>query len=158
MKGNALVTNVSNSLLSTAGTANDVLGHIPFVQGDNGQFTVFGKGTPLIYLNGRQLRDLSELERLSSKDIQSVEVITNPGAEYDVTVKSVIKIKTVKPKGEGFSTNINASVIQDHNFNHSEQLNMNYRHGGLDLFANIYYSRMGNYQEQRDKHYMAASI
>lgn len=154
MKGNALVTNVSNSLLSTAGTANDVLGHIPFVQGDNGQFTVFGKGTPLIYLNGRQLRDLSELERLSSKDIQSVEVITNPGAEYDVTVKSVIKIKTVKPKGEGFSTNINASVIQDHNFNHSEQLNMNYRHGGLDLFANIYYSRMGNYQEQRDKHYI----
>lgn len=154
MKGNALVTNVSNSLLSTAGTANDVLGHIPFVQGDNGQFTVFGKGTPLIYLNGRQLRDLSELERLSSKDIQSVEVITNPGAEYDVTVKSVIKIKTVKPKGEGFSTNINASVIQDHNFNHSEQLNMNYRHGGLDFFANIYYSRMGNYQEQRDKHYI----
>lgn len=60
----------------------------------------------------------------------------------------------MKPKGEGFSTNINASVIQDHNFNHSEQLNMNYRHGGLDLFANIYYSRMGNYQEQKDKHYI----
>ena len=154
MKGNALVTHVSNSLLSTAGTANDVLAHIPFVQGDNGQFTVFGKGTPLIYLNGRQLRDLSELERLSSKDVQSVEVITNPGAEYDVTVKSVIKIKTVKPKGEGFSTNIHAGIIQDHNFNHFEQLNMNYRHGGLDLFANIYYSHMGNYQEQKDKHYI----
>ena len=154
MKGNALVTNVANSLLSTAGTANDVLTHIPFVQGNNGDFTVFGKGTPLIYLNGRQLRDLSELARLSSKDIQSVEVITNPGAEYDVTVKSIIKIKTVKPQGEGFSTNVNAGIIQDHNFNHYEQLNMNYRHGGLDVFANLYFSRMGNYQEQKDKHYI----
>lgn len=154
MKGNSLVTSVSNSLLSTAGTANDVLTHIPFIQGDNGEFTVFGKGTPLIYLNGRQLRDLSELERLSSKDIQSVEVITNPGAEYDVTVKSVIKIKTVKPKGEGFSTDVNAGIIQNHNFNHFEQLNMNYRRGGLDLFATIYYSHTGNYQEQKDKHYI----
>lgn len=154
MKGNALVTHVSNSLLSTAGTANDVLTHIPFVQGDNGEFTVFGKGTPLIYLNGRQLRDLSELERLSSKDIQSVEVITNPGAEYDVTVKSIIKIKTVKPKGEGFSTDVKAGITQDHNFNHFEQLNMNYRHGGLDLFTNLYYSHTGNYQEQKDKHYI----
>jgi len=154
MKGNALVTNVANSLLSTAGTANDVLTHIPFVQGNNGDFTVFGKGTPLIYLNGRQLRDLSELARLSSKDIQSVEVITNPGAEYNVTVKSIIKIKTVKTQREGFSTNVNTGIIQDHNFNHYEQLNMNYRHGGLDVFANFYFSRMGNYQEQKDKHYI----
>lgn len=156
MKGNALVTHVSNSLLSTVGTANDVLAHIPFVQDGNDGFTVFGKGTPLIYLNGRQLRDLGELERISSKDIESVEVITNPGAEYDVTVKSVIKIKTVKPKGEGFGTNVYAGIIQDHNFNHFEQLNMNYRHGGLDLFANIYYSHTGNYQEQKDKHRVEA--
>lgn len=154
MKGNALVTNVANSLLSAAGTANDVLTHIPFVQGDDGKFTVFGKGTPLIYLNGRLLRDLGELNRLSSKDIQSVEVITNPGAEYDVTVKSVIKIKTVKPKGEGFSAHVNAGITQDHHFNHFEQLNLNYRRGGLDLFANLYYSRTGNYQEQKDKHYI----
>lgn len=156
MKGNALVAQVANSLLSTAGTANDVLAHIPFVQGDNGGFTVFGKGTPLIYLNGRLLRDLGELERLSSKDIESVEVITNPGAEYDVTVKSVIKIKTVKPKGEGFGARVYAGIIQDHNFNHFEQLDMNYRRGGLDLFANIYYSRMGNYQKQKDKHHVEA--
>lgn len=155
MKGNALVTNVANSLLSAAGTANDVLTHIPFVQGDNGEFTVFGKGTPLIYLNGRQLRDLSELGRLNSKDIQSVEVITNPGAEYDVTVKSVIKIKTVKPQGEGFSSEVYAGVTQNHNFNHFEQLDLNYRRGGLDVFASLYYARMGNYQEQKDKHYIA---
>lgn len=106
MKGNSLVTSVSNSLLSTLGSAGEVLAHVPFVQAKDDGYTVFGKGTPLIYLNGRQVRDLTELDRLDAKDIQSVEVITNPGAEYDVTVKSVIKIKTVKPKGEGVGANV----------------------------------------------------
>ncbi len=154
MKGDALVTDVSNSLLSTVGTANDVLARIPFVQGSDGEFTVFGKGTPLIYLNGRLLRDLDELERLSSKDIQHVEVITNPGSEYDVTVKSVIKIKTVKPQGEGFSINAMAGFTQNHHFNHNEQLNLNYRHGGLDMFANLYYSKGSGHQEQRSKQHV----
>lgn len=53
MKGNSLVTSVSNSLLSLAGTGNDVLARIPFVQGNDGEFTVFGKGTPP-YLYQRQ--------------------------------------------------------------------------------------------------------
>ncbi len=152
MKGNALVANVSSTLLSTAGTANDVLARIPFVQGNEGEFTVFGKGTPLIYLNGRLLRDLGELSRLDSKNIQSVEVITNPGSEYDVTVKAIIKIKTVKPKGEGFSVDAYGGITQRHDFSHFEWLTLNYRRGGLDIFGDIYYSLNRSRQEQRDKH------
>lgn len=152
MKGNALVTHVSSSLLSSAGTANDVLARIPFVQGSDGEFTVFGKGTPLIYLNGRLLRDMGELDRLDSKDIQSVEVITNPGSEYDVTVKAVIKIKTVKPKGEGFSTDAYAGATQRHDFSHFEWLTLNYRRGGLDIFGDVYYAHTANRQEQHDLH------
>lgn len=152
MKGNSLVTNVSSTLLSAAGTANDVLARIPFVEGNDGDFTVFGKGTPLIYLNGRLLRDLGELSRLDSKDIQSVEVITNPGSEYDVTVKAVIKIKTVKPKGEGVSADVYGGVTQRHDFSHFEWLTLNYRRGGLDVFGDVYYSLNRGRQEQRDKH------
>lgn len=155
MKGNSLVTSVSNSLLSLAGTGNDVLARIPFVQGNDGEFTVFGKGTPLIYINGRLMRDNTELERLNSRDILSVEVITNPGSEYDVTVKSVIKIKTVKPKGEGFSVNARTGLTQNHQTGTDNQLNLNYRRGGLDIFAGIYQSIRQTYQNQGDKHYVA---
>lgn len=154
LKGSSLVANIQNTMLSVAGTANDVLKRIPGLQGDNGSFTVFGKGTPLIYINGRQVRDNSELDRLSSQEILSVELITNPGAEYDATVKSVLKIRTVKRTGEGFGVNARAYISQSHETSHLEQVNVNYRRGGLDLFATGQYSLWQQQQEQRDKHHV----
>ena len=52
MKGDALVTSVQNSVLAKAGSANDVLGKVPGILKDKDSFEVFGKGTPLIYING----------------------------------------------------------------------------------------------------------
>lgn len=79
IKGNALVTTVVNSQLSHAGTANDVLRQVPMVTGRDGNFEVFGKGVPLIYINGHVVQDKNELAQLNSQDIKNVEIITNPG-------------------------------------------------------------------------------
>lgn len=87
IKDGNLVTRIENSLLSKSGTGNDVLKHIPGIQEKEGKFTVFGKGTPIIYINGREIRDLSELDRLSSTEIRQVEVVTNPGARYKANAK-----------------------------------------------------------------------
>ena len=92
IKGDALVTNVAGSQLEHAGTANDVLMQVPMVLGRDGSFEVFGKGSPAIYINGREVQDLTQLSQLNSADIQNVEVITNPGSKYDASVKSVIRI------------------------------------------------------------------
>ncbi|MCS3156262.1 TonB-dependent receptor [Phocaeicola dorei] len=80
IRGDALVTNIQNSILSKAGSASDVLGKVPGVIKERDSYEVLGKGTPLIYINGRQVRDDSELDQLNSEDIKSVEVVTNPGA------------------------------------------------------------------------------
>ena len=93
IKGDALVTNVENSILSQAGTANDVLAQVPMVLGRDGNYEVFGKGVPVIYINGRMVHDTNELSQLNSADIRSVEVITNPGAKYDASVTSVIRMQ-----------------------------------------------------------------
>ena len=79
IKGDALVTNVAGSQLEHAGTANDVLTQVPMVLGRDGNFQVFGKGTPAIYINGREVLDMAQLSQLNSADIKNVEVITNPG-------------------------------------------------------------------------------
>lgn len=92
LKGSALVTRVSGTPLEHAGTANDVLPQIPMVLGSDGNFEVFGKGSPAIYVNGRLLQDNSELAQISSADIKSVEVVTNPGAKYSADTKAVINI------------------------------------------------------------------
>lgn len=77
MKGNALVTDVQNSLLSKAGSASDVLARIPRVSKSKDKFVVFGKGTPLIYINGRLVRDNTELEQLNSTDIKTCRTFDN---------------------------------------------------------------------------------
>ena len=100
LKRDALVTTVQGSALSRAGTANDVLARVPGVISSNGGIEVFGKGTPLIYINGRQMRNTSELDQLNSSQVKNVEVVTNPGARYDATVNAVIRMTTIKPIGE----------------------------------------------------------
>ena len=63
--------------------------------------SVLGKGTPLIYINNRLVRNDNELERLSSTHIKKVTVITNPGPEYDASVSAVVLIEAIRPPGEG---------------------------------------------------------
>ena len=147
MKGDAMVTSVENSVLSKVGSANDVLTKIPGITKKQDAFEVFGKGTPLIYINGRKLHDLSELEQLNSDEIKNVEVIRNPGSRYDATVKAVIRIQTVKRQGDGFGFNLRSSYYQSDNTDLIEQVNFNYRHNNLDIFGAVHYSLTDSWQE-----------
>lgn len=151
MKGDTLVTSVQNSVLAKAGSANDVLGKVPGILKDKDSFEVFGKGTPLIYINGREVRDKSELEQLSSEDIKHVELITNPGARYDATVNAVVRIQTIRRTGDGFGFNLNSSYYQSENVDLVEQADVNYRHNGLDMFAMFRYDKM-EFRERTNVH------
>jgi len=147
IKDDAFVTIIQNSVLEKAGTANNVLKRLPMLQGDDGVFEVFGKGTAVIYINNRKLRDASQLDNLSSKDIQSVDIVTNPGAAYDASVKSIIRIRTKRKVGDGFSFDLRSSYYQSENTDLVEQLNMNYRIKGLDIFQTLKYIRDNSLQE-----------
>ena len=120
---------------------------MPGIVKDKDGFNVLGKGTPLIYLNGRQLRDLSELDRIRSEEIKSVEVITNPGARYDATVKAVVKIHTLPRKGDGISLDLNSTYSQSQNVDLLENAGINYRHENLDIFGRVSYNRYAYLQD-----------
>lgn len=136
-----LQMNVQGTVLSKMGTAEDVLKHIPGIQKKKEDYEVFGKGTPVIYVNGRQLRDLSELDQLKSDDIKNVELITSPGARYDASVKAVVRITTRPLNGEGFGLDVRSGYSQWEYAGLTEQLNWNYRHDKLDVFGTIYYKK-----------------
>src|SRR5690606_21083666 len=68
LRDDAVVATVQNTVLSKAGTGNDVLKRLPAITGDDGDFTVFGKGKAKIYINNREMRDPSELDLISSYD------------------------------------------------------------------------------------------
>ncbi len=144
-----LQTHVQGTVLSKMGTAEDVLNHIPGLQKKNGAYEVFGKGTPIIYVNGRQLRDLSELDQLKSEDIKNVELITSPGARYDASVKAVVRITTKPINGEGFGFDVRSGYNQWEYAGFVEQLNWNYRRDKLDVFGTVYYRKSEGFDESR---------
>lgn len=135
-----LQTNVENTVLSKLGTANDVLAHIPGLQKNGDDYSVFGKGTPIFYINGRLVRNQTELDQLKSENIKSIVLVTSPGSRYDASVRAVVKIKTKLPQGEGFSFDNRLVYGQSENADLIEQLNINYRHRGLDAFGMLYFS------------------
>lgn len=149
LRNDALVTTVQNSVLSKAGTANDVLKRLPSIMGDNGEFSVFGKGQAKIYINNREMRDLSELDNLSSADIKDVEIVNNPGARYDASVKAVIRINTVRRVGDGLGFDVRSSYFQSQNTDLTEQLSVNYRKKGWDIFGTFNFYRYANLQDSK---------
>lgn len=149
-KGDAMVTTVSGTVLEKAGTAENLLDKIPNVTAQDGAVTVFGRGTPEIYINGRKIRNQQELDQLSSDNIKSVEVVSNPGARYDASVKAVIRIFTKKVEGEGFGFNNRALIRHRDEYGWSayDQLNLNYRKNGFDLSAMLL---AGDYRNGNDQ-------
>ena len=143
--GNGLITEVAGSVLEQVGSAEDLLSRIPgLIKGKDG-IEVIGKGSPLYYINGRKVRNIAELKRLRSYEILSVEVINTPGAQYDATVSSVVRIKTVRRAGEGLSFDLGVQDEQSlrirKNNDQTHWLNMNYRINNVDIFTG------GNYSE-----------
>lgn len=147
VRDDALVTSIENTVLSKAGTANDVLKRLPSVTGDDGAFEIFGKGAAKIYVNNREMRDPSELDRINSSDIREVEIVYNPGARYDASVKAIIRIYTVRKVGDGFGFDLRSTYLQSENTDLREQLNVNYRKNGLDFFGTLRYVRNAYVQE-----------
>ena len=138
LQGNSLMMNVEGTVMERLGTAEDVLTRVPMIVKRGEGFEILGKGAPLIYLNNRKLTDLQELRNIQSDFIRSVEVIQNPGARYDASVNAVIIIRTKRAAGEGLGVELSSWSRSGRGYANNERINLTYRTGGLELFANLF--------------------
>ena len=138
LQGNSLVMNVEGTVMERMGTAEDVLTRVPMISKKGEAFEILGKGVPQIYLNNRKLTDLQELKNIQSDNIKNVEVIQNPGARYDATVNAVIIIRTKRSAGEGLGVELTSWSRKGCGYANNERINLTYRKGGLELFANLF--------------------
>ncbi|MDQ1769535.1 outer membrane beta-barrel protein [Labilibaculum sp. A4] len=98
-KRGKIIMNVVNTSISDLGSTIDVLERAPGVIIDNqNNISVFGKGSPLIFIDDKEVVVNNELESIQSDDIASIEIDRNPSAVYSSNARSVIRIKTKKAK------------------------------------------------------------
>lgn len=137
MTSGGMTVDVQHSILHDVGTADDLLSMLPLVKARNGKYEVLTKGEPEIYINNKKVRDPIELKQLKSADVKSVDIITAPGAKYNAEVNAVIRIKTLKTQGDGFSLMATTQTWKNNKWNNYDDLTLKYRTGGLEAFANV---------------------
>ena len=139
-KGTRISTNVAQSTLQKLPTTDMLLNFLPGVSTSytGGGFEVFGKGNPIFYINNRRVRNLDEVYQLSPKDIERIEMETQPGAAFDNTVGAVIYIILKKKPGDGLSGAVeNTFYFFKKGIMDETWLSLNYRKGKTDWFTSI---------------------
>lgn len=147
LEGNAIMASIQGSYLEKAGTAYDLLEQIPGIAKNAGEIEVIGKGTPQIYINGKLMRNSSELDQLASSQVKTVKVIRTPGTKYDASVNAIVLIKTIKPIGEGMAIDSRTMLGVKHYLYGTEEVNLNFRRNKLDIFGMLEYNKD---KEQQD--------
>ncbi len=151
IKGDAMRTTVAGTILEKAGTVSDALSKIPSLEAErDAAVKVLGRGEAEVYINGRKVQDITELSRLRSDQIQHVDVVQNPGARYAASVKAVVRITLKKAQGEGFSFQDNAGFIYQYGHTLNNNLDVNYRTGGLDVTASLWAGRFGHWKSLQE--------
>ena len=137
------VLNVDASVTNVGATALEVLEKAPGVTVDkDGNISLKGKQGVMVMMDGRSTylsaTELSNyLKSLPASAIDQIEIMTNPSAKYDAAGNSgIINIKSKKNKQKGFNGSLTANYGQGAYWKANTSINLNYRTGKFNFFAN----------------------
>ena len=135
------VFNVGEDLMSSSGSASDLMQNIPSVQMDvEGNISMRGSENVQILINGRTsslLKGASRaavLQQIPANTIERIEVITNPSARYKPDGTSgIINIVLKKEKRAGVNGTWAANAGNNNRYNST--LTMNYNPAKINFFG-----------------------
>lgn len=120
---------VEGSMLTAMPSSTMVMSFVPGVKVINDNVEVIGKGTPLIFINGREVKNPSQISSLQPEMIKSITVDRNPSAKYDAKYNSVMHIITKNPSEGNFAIQLGHASAVNSRYNHSEEVNINHSKG-----------------------------
>lgn len=156
VKPDRIVLNVAGSVLATGDDALSLLRKAPGVLVDNNEnITLLGKTGLVIYIDGKpsplSSADLANmLKNMSSNDIESIEIISNPSAKYEAQgTAGIINIKRKKLNNAGVNGSATVTGRQGKTSGLSSSLNLNFRNQKFNIAANggFYNSHNFNYND-----------
>lgn len=134
------VINVGKDLTTAGASAADIMGNLPTVTVDqDGNIAMRGNDNVRILVDGKPTNIPASqlLKQIPSTSIKSIELITNPSAKYNPEgMSGIINIILHKNSNLGFNANINTGATVGKNTRANGSLDMNYRVGKFNVFAN----------------------
>ncbi len=136
------IINVGKDLNSAGGTAADVLQKVPSVAVDeNGQVSLRGSAGVTLYLDGKPAPSSLRLDQLPASRLETIEVITNPGARYSAQgAGGIINLVQKKQRQNGW--NGEALATAGTRDKYSTSLSLNRKAGKFNFYGNV--NRLNN--------------
>ena len=134
-----IVFDVEGSGMAQTGTVIDLLRKSPGVQvsGTN-DISIYGRGAATIYLDGQQITSNEILQSISSEDVKEIQVIKNPGAEFDAEGQGgVINIITIENNLEGTNGSLTYAIAKSRAMFHYGNARLSYKKGKLNTFITV---------------------
>lgn len=147
-KSDKLIFNVDATPSAAGLTGLELLTKAPGITVDhNENISLAGKTNVLVtidgkqtYLSGAEVSNL--LKSMSSSQIESIEIITNPGARYEAnSTGGIINIKTKKSKAEGFNGNLSLGSGYNTYLQTNNNIDLNFRKKSYNVFGSYGYSQ-----------------
>lgn len=152
-KADRMVVNVADNITSLNGSLLDVMKKVPgmLVVGD--KLRMAGQPNITILLNGKSTKYMniqSLLKDIPGDNIQRVEVIHQPGAEFDAEGSGPI-INIVLKKNRLFGTNghINVGAAKGEDWKYRTSLTLSHYQGDLNIYGRVGYKDYPYYDEMR---------
>ena len=152
-----MVINVAGSIVGSGSTALEVLEKAPGVTVDyqNERLQLRGKEGVIVQIDGKQTylsaQDVIALLRsMSSDNVETIELITNPSAKYDAAGNSgIINIRLKKTTNVGTNGTVSIGGGSGRLDRERGSLQLNHRTRNLNLFGSYSLNRGGNYWDFR---------
>ncbi|QNK64421.1 TonB-dependent receptor [Pedobacter sp. PAMC26386] len=147
-KADKLIFNVDATPSAAGLTALELLKKAPGVNVDhNENISLSGKSNVLVTIDGKQTylssaEVVNLLKSMQSSDIESIEIINNPGSRYDAnSTGGIINIKTKKNNAVGFNGTLSLGAGFNTKLSTNNSVNLNYRKKAFNVFGSYSYSR-----------------
>ncbi|WP_447639889.1 MULTISPECIES: TonB-dependent receptor domain-containing protein [Chitinophagaceae] len=147
-----IVMNVQDNAITAGKNAQELFKMAPGVFVNNlGDILVNGQGGVRVMVDGRLLQlsgdDLTNfLKNLRAEDIQSLEIIPHPSAEYDAGSNALINIVYKKNRKAGFTGSVASTYTQGRYPSFNENVQLNYKSNKLGLSGGYTYDRSKDFQ------------
>ncbi|HEY4935954.1 MAG TPA: outer membrane beta-barrel protein, partial [Puia sp.] len=135
------IYNVEKDISASGGTAVDIMKNIPSLAVDIDGNVTLRNAAPTIFVDGQPTT--LTLDQIPADEIESVEIITNPGAKFDASggVSGILNIIMKKNRRPGYNGALRAGI--DKNGGYNAGGNINIKEGKFNFFLS------GNYNHRK---------
>lgn len=131
----SLAVQVTGTALATSTSVREILSRSPgIVLDEDNAISILGKGAAVVLVNGVRVT-ADRLSMLSPQNIERIDIIRNPGPQYDAEGNAVVNIITKQPTQEGILGAIKHAWSYSDFFGHQHRSDatLNYAKGAWSL-------------------------